>query len=127
MIINFYGGEHAQNQNEQIKLAEHLLALEKAALEKWFKGDSSGYLNLWSKTNFCYFDGFWATRVDEYSAIKQFIKSTVDGKLHADNYHIQAPRAARQRYVRTHLPTFCRYEHHQYALQRHRNFPTGRQ
>ncbi|MFC2634224.1 MAG: hypothetical protein ACFNZU_01915 [Capnocytophaga granulosa] len=33
---------------EQRQLADHLIGLERSALDKWFKGDTSGYANLWS-------------------------------------------------------------------------------
>jgi len=31
------------NSEEEKKLAEHIISLEKAALEKWCKGDTSNY------------------------------------------------------------------------------------
>ena len=34
------------NSEEEKKLADHIISLEKAALEKWFKGDTSGYAEL---------------------------------------------------------------------------------
>ena len=37
------------NSEEEKKLADHIISLEKAAFEKWFKGDTSGYAELWSK------------------------------------------------------------------------------
>lgn len=41
---------------EERQLAAHIIGLEKAALDKWFKGDTSGYEKLWSKRSFTYFD-----------------------------------------------------------------------
>ena len=49
MNNNWYKNE------EEEKLAEKLISMEKAALKKWFTGDSSGYRDLWSKNNFIFF------------------------------------------------------------------------
>lgn len=40
---------------EQRQLADHLIGLERSALDKWFKGDTSGYANLWSQYSFTYY------------------------------------------------------------------------
>lgn len=73
------------------ELAAHIIGLEKAALDKWFKGDTSGYERLWSKRSFSYFDGVVSERVDDHAAIAAFLK-TIDGKLFADNYEFRSPR-----------------------------------
>ena len=44
-----------KNEEEE-KLAKYLIDLEEKALKKYFNGDMSGYKELWSKTNFSYFD-----------------------------------------------------------------------
>ena len=44
-----------KDENEQ-RLAEHIIRLEESALEKFFNGDMSGYRKLWSKRSFTYFD-----------------------------------------------------------------------
>ncbi len=41
---------------EERQLAEYVISLERAALDKWFNGDTSGYEQLWSKRSFTYFD-----------------------------------------------------------------------
>lgn len=76
---------------EERKLAEHIIGLEKSALDKWFKGDTSGYEQLWSKHSFTYFDAVVEKRVDDHATIAQFLK-TIDGKLHADSYDFRNPR-----------------------------------
>ena len=43
------------NSEEEYRLAEYIIGLEKAALNKWFKGDTSGYEQLWSKHSFSLF------------------------------------------------------------------------
>ena len=76
---------------EERKLAQHIIGLEKAALDKWFKGDTSGYEQLWSKRSFTYFDAVVEKRVDDHATIAEFLK-TIDGKLHADSYDFRNPR-----------------------------------
>lgn len=77
--------------DEERELAEHIIGLEKAALDKWFNGDTSGYERLWSKHSFTYFDSVGAERVDDHATIAQFLK-TIDGKLFADDYEFRNPR-----------------------------------
>lgn len=76
---------------EERKLAQHIIELEKAALDKWFKGDTSGYEQLWSKRSFTYFDAVVEKRVDDHATIAEFLK-TIDGKLFADSYDFRNPR-----------------------------------
>lgn len=76
---------------EEHKLAEHIIGLEKAALDKWFNGDTSGYEQLWSKRSFTYFDAVVEKRVDDHATIAEFLK-TIDGKLFADSYDFRNPR-----------------------------------
>lgn len=79
-----------KDENEQ-RLAEHIIGLEKAALDKWFSGNTSGYEQLWSKHSFTYFDGVVIERVDDHTTIAEFLK-TIDGKLFADSYDFRNPR-----------------------------------
>lgn len=60
-------------------------------LDKWFKGDTSGYEQLWSKRSFTYFDAVVEKRVDDHATIAEFLK-TIDGKLFADSYDFRNPR-----------------------------------
>ena len=76
---------------EERALADHIIGLEKAALDKWFKGDTSGYEQLWSKRSFTYFDGVVTERIDDHATIAAFLK-TIDGKLFADSYDFRSPR-----------------------------------
>ena len=74
------------------ELTNEIITLEKDALNKWFKGDTSGYLNLWSQKNFTYFDSFMDHRVDTYEEIKKFVLGNVEGKLFADTYNFKDSR-----------------------------------
>lgn len=77
--------------NEERVLANEIIALEKSALDKWFKGDTSGYEQLWSERSFTYFDAVVSERVDDYATIKKFLDS-IAGKLSADSYDFRNPR-----------------------------------
>lgn len=79
-------------KTENEALTKKIISLEKGALDKWFKGDTSGYLDIWSKDNFSYFDSFKAQRIDDYAQIKQFVLANVEDKLFADSYNFKAPR-----------------------------------
>lgn len=80
-----------QYSTEERALAEHIISLEKAALDKWFKGDTSGYEGLWSKRSFTYFDGVVSERIDDHATVSAFLK-TVEGKLFAEKYDFRSPR-----------------------------------
>lgn len=79
-----------KDENER-RLAEHIIGLEKSALDKWFNGDTSGYERLWSERSFTYFDGAVPERIDDHASIAAFLK-TIDGKLFADSYNFRNPR-----------------------------------
>ncbi len=76
---------------EEKELADHIIGLEKAALDKWFNGDTSGYDRLWSKRSFSYFDGVVTRRVDDHETIAETLKG-IEGKLFADHYDFRCPR-----------------------------------
>ncbi len=85
---------HAYEQQytaEQKQLAEHIIGLEKAVLDRWFRGDTSGYRKLWSEKSFSYFDGANLHRVDDHKSICEFL-DTIEGQLHADKYDFCNPR-----------------------------------
>lgn len=77
--------------SEAERIAAHIVALEKEALDKWFQGDTSGYAKLWSQRSFSYFDAVVNKRVDSYATIMNFLKS-IQGKLFAESYDFHEPR-----------------------------------
>ncbi|MDO5621798.1 MAG: hypothetical protein Q4G24_10040 [Paracoccus sp. (in: a-proteobacteria)] len=77
--------------DDERALADDLIGLEKAALDKWFRGDTSGYAQLWSRRSFSYFDAAVETRTDDHESIGRFLQS-IDGALHADSYDLRHPR-----------------------------------
>lgn len=90
MIISKETTWHYDNREQEV-IAQHIIELEKAALDKWFNGDTSGYNHLWSRHNFSYFDSVITERIDSYEDIKKVL-ATIDGKLFADSYDFCTPR-----------------------------------
>lgn len=86
-----YCAYEEQYTEEERRLAEHIIGLEKSALDKWFKGDTSGYRNLWSEKNFSYFDCVNPNRIDDHKTICDYLDA-IEGKLHADSYAFCCPR-----------------------------------
>lgn len=83
---------HEQNYTaEERIIAEHIIGLEKSALDKWLNGDNSGYKKLWSKRSFTYFDAVVTQRIDDHATIARFLK-TIEGKLFAGTYDFVSPR-----------------------------------
>lgn len=76
---------------EEQALAAHIIGLEKAALDKWFNGDTSGYDWLWSRRSFSYFDAVVTERIDSHAEMEKVL-ATIDGKLFADSYDFRNPR-----------------------------------
>lgn len=76
--------------NERL-LAEHIIGLEKSALERFFNGDMSGYRELWSKRSFTYFDAVVTQRVESFAGMENFLDN-IEGKLHSDDYRFVSPR-----------------------------------
>ena len=76
---------------EELAIVEHIINLEKIALDKFFIGDMSGYRNLWSERSFTYFDAVTAKRVESLGELKDFLDN-LEGKLHSDDYELLSPR-----------------------------------
>jgi len=85
----FCNVEYTQDEK---KLTEQIIVLEKSALDRWFKGDTSGYRALWSKKNFTYFDAMSPDRIDDFRTIEKFVLENVEGKLFAESYDFYNPR-----------------------------------
>jgi len=79
------------DSKEQEALALYIIGLEKAALDKWFNGDTSGYDRLWSRRSFSYFDAVVTERIDNHTEIEGVL-ATINGKLFADSYDFRNPR-----------------------------------
>jgi len=67
-----------------------ILRLEKDALDRWGKGDPSGYLEI-SAPEVTYFDPFIEQRLNGLDALSSYYES-LRGKVHIDNYEFIDPR-----------------------------------
>ncbi|MCM1490622.1 MAG: hypothetical protein NC095_07345 [Muribaculum sp.] len=75
-----------------VATAQHIVDLEKEALNLWFNGQTSGYDRLWSRESFSYFDGAVTKRIDSHKEIEEVFK-TIEGKLFAHGgYRFENPR-----------------------------------
>src|SRR4051812_14431289 len=70
--------------------AEPVIELERAALDRWGKGDPQGYVETYAP-DITYFDPFTEKRVDGLPAIKEMLRPFV-GKIHIDHYEMLNPR-----------------------------------
>lgn len=71
-------------------IAEAIIALEHAALERWGRGDPSGFLEI-SAPDVTYFDPFLAARLDGLAALAAYYE-TLRGKVHIDRFELKNPR-----------------------------------
>ena len=67
-----------------------ILALERAALDRWGKGDPEGYLEI-TASGVSYFDPFLESRVDGLPALKALYEP-IRGKIQIERDEIIAPR-----------------------------------
>lgn len=72
---------------------EEILALERAALARWCKGDPSGFLEI-SAPDVVYFDPFLENRLDGREALTRYYES-LRGQITASRWEIVAPRVQR--------------------------------
>ena len=67
-----------------------ILARERAALDRWGKGDTDGYLEI-SAPDVTYFDPFVKNRLDGIASLEAWYEP-IRGKIHIDRDEIVAPR-----------------------------------
>ena len=70
--------------------ANAIIAMEKAALDRWCKGDPSGFLEI-SAPDVVYFDPFVERRLDGLKALTDLYEG-IRGKIFADNYELVNPK-----------------------------------
>ena len=73
----------------QENLATTIIAMEKAALEEWNRGNPSGYLAIYAE-DITYFDPFQEKRFDGFEKMKTFYES-LRGTVQADKYEMIDP------------------------------------
>ncbi|MGE5399317.1 MAG: YybH family protein [Ignavibacteriales bacterium] len=70
--------------------AEIIINLEKSALERWGKGDPSGFLEI-SAPEVVYFDPFTEFRIDGLEALKTCYEA-IRGQIKADSFRLLNPK-----------------------------------
>jgi hypothetical protein len=70
--------------------ADQIIALERAALDRWGKGDPGGFLELYA-TDITYFDPLTAMRIDGHQAMVDYYHPWV-GKIHIPRYEALNPQ-----------------------------------
>ena len=74
----------------QTDAAAALMALERAALDRWGRGDPSGFLEI-SAPDVTYFDPTLERRLDGHAALSAHYEK-VRGKIHLDRYELLNPQ-----------------------------------
>lgn len=74
---------------EDREISEKIIALEKAALERWMNGDVYGYLELYAD-DVTYFDPMLEKRLDGLNELTKLYEPW-QGKIKASNYEVIAP------------------------------------
>jgi len=69
--------------------AEQILGLERAALDRWGRGDPGGFLDSYA-AEITYFDPLTAARIDGHRAMEEYYHPWA-GKIHIDRYDIVNP------------------------------------
>ena len=70
-----------------------IIALERAALDRWGKGDPQGYLESYAP-EVTYFDPIGEGRVDGIAAMKEYL-NPLTGKIRIDHYEMIRPKVQR--------------------------------
>ncbi|MBU0621698.1 MAG: nuclear transport factor 2 family protein [Gammaproteobacteria bacterium] len=76
--------------NNTRKIADTIIALERAALDRWGAGDPSGYLEI-SAPDVSYFDPFLEHRLDGCEALAAWY-APLRGTIHIDRYDLIEPQ-----------------------------------
>jgi ketosteroid isomerase-like protein len=71
-------------------IAEHIIGLERVALERWGQGDPDGFLQI-SSLDVSYFDPFTERRLDGLVALRA-LYDEIRGKVRIERFEIIEPR-----------------------------------
>lgn len=74
-------------------VADTIIALERAALDRWGRGDPQGYIDTFAR-DITYFDPFTEQRIDGIDAMKAMLAPFV-GKIKIDRYEMLNPQVQR--------------------------------
>jgi ketosteroid isomerase-like protein len=75
--------------SEARRSADQILMLERAALDRWGKGDPAGFLELYA-ADITYFDPVTATRIDGHEAMVNYYRPWI-GKIQIPRYEMLNP------------------------------------
>ena len=76
--------------NEPEKTAIEIIALERAALDRWGSGDPDGFLEI-SADDVVYFDPFQPRRLNGIAELRA-LYDTIRGKIRVDRYELIDPK-----------------------------------
>jgi hypothetical protein len=82
------GSKGKSMNNKNVEAA--IIAMEKAALDRWIKGDPSGFLEI-SAPDVVYFDPFLEHRLDGIEALNRLYEP-IRGKVSAERYELLNPK-----------------------------------
>ncbi len=80
-------------QPADVSVEEHIIALERGALERWGKGDPQGFFDIMSNDE-TYFDPITAKRLDGLEALRNFM-APFTGKISIDRFEMIGPKVQR--------------------------------
>lgn len=86
-ILLYIGCSKIQNEKE---ITDTILSMEKAAMNRWGRGDPSGFLEI-SDPGVVYFDPLQEKRLDGLESLTKLYKS-IRGKVHIDRYELLNPK-----------------------------------
>jgi hypothetical protein len=81
--------------HERTNVADEILAMERAALERWGRGDPSGFLEI-SASDVTYFDPFIDRRIDGLEALASYYEG-IRGKVLIARYEVLNPTVVHAR------------------------------
>jgi hypothetical protein len=82
--------EQRMTHTNEKEIPETIIAMEKAALDMWGKGDPSGFLEICAP-DVVYFDPFQDRRLDGLDELTQCYEN-IRGKVHVDRYEMLNPK-----------------------------------
>jgi len=77
-------------KNDTDDISMHLIGLERAALERWGKGDPDGFLEI-SAPDVVYFDPYQERRLDGHDGLRALYE-TLRGQIKVDRFDMPNPK-----------------------------------
>ena len=71
-------------------ISELIIGMEKSALDRWYRGDPSGYLEIYAD-DIVYFDPFSDRRIDGLDQLTEIYES-IRGELFVERYELLNPK-----------------------------------